>query len=206
MSVWLISRLQNAPLEADRYVLMSDGCVFVYTKFKRERRERYVPSLVLDSSFVSADCWQCAGLLWKAAEESHRDPIRDTLSGCWGCTADIQYTFTHLLNSKSSPIISTHFLYSIYLYYWCIHYIQHIPYAHPRIENCQVTKHISECSVRFFAFLCNYFNLTYSTQITGIGIKCFKPPPALIVLLWLPPATPIPICSNVPIPHLVLVQ
>lgn len=52
-------------MEADRHVLLTDGCVFVYIECKlvcecRERESEtlvvHVPSLVLGSGSVSADC------------------------------------------------------------------------------------------------------------------------------------------------------
>lgn len=51
--------------------------------------ERKKTSWVLDSySVLTADS------VWKISEESHRDPIRDTLTFCWGCTAGTQCTDT----------------------------------------------------------------------------------------------------------------
>lgn len=68
-------------------------CKLLYARGGGKKTETSMsPYLVLSSGSVRSDCWQCAGSRWKAAEESHRDPIRDTSSRCWDCIADIQGT------------------------------------------------------------------------------------------------------------------
>lgn len=68
-------------------------CKLLYARGGGKKTETSMsPYLVLSSGSVRSDCWQCAGSWWKAAEESHRDPIRDTSSRCWDCIADIQGT------------------------------------------------------------------------------------------------------------------
>lgn len=80
----------NTPVGADRYGWMSgccgSACQGIKLECACERREKdsemetNMPPLWFSNPALSALTAECAASLWKAAEESHRDPIRDTSS------------------------------------------------------------------------------------------------------------------------------